>query len=164
MLPLSPHTACRLTGLVLLLRFSDASVLGSALRAHFSQLITELQSLCIQLLACLEKGEGWGVPCSWELWCLLGQLPPAEAAPTSAPLCEILAELSMCGASFPFCRDSFVLLTSYAGYRRPPVLPWQRFLLKYRWECKLILNKVKWRRGWIKLSKAFETTQIYLSN
>lgn len=91
---------------------------------------------------------------SWERWLLPPLLPPYE----------ILAELSARGASFPFYRDSFVLLTSYAGFRRPPVLPWQRFLLKYRWECKLILNKVKWRRGWLKLSKAFEATQIYLSN
>lgn len=62
----------------------------------------------------------------------------------------ILAELSVSGASIPSYRDSFVLLTSCAAFRRPPVLPWQQFLLKYRWDCKLILNKVKWRRGWKK--------------
>lgn len=120
---------------LLLLRFSDASVLGSALRAHFFQLITELQSLCYQLLfsACSlrrEKDEGClAVESCGASW---GSSHQQELLPPLLPPYEILAELSMCGASFPFCRDSFVLLTSYAGFRRPPVLPWQRFLLKYR--------------------------------
>lgn len=148
MFPFSPRAATELTGLVLLSRFSDAAVLRSALGAPFSQLIIELQSL-LSAPCTSKKGEGREVPPSQEprgqqQWLLLPLLP----------LDEILAELSATGASIPFYRDSFVLLTSYAGFRRPPVLPWQQFLLNYRWECKLILNKVKWRWGWKKLSQS----------
>lgn len=48
------------------------------------------------------------------------------------PLHEILAGLAVSHASVAFYRDSFGLLTSCAGFRRPTVLPWQQFLLKYR--------------------------------
>lgn len=148
-LPLSPHTVSELTGLVLLLGFSDASELGSALRPHFSQLIMELWSLCFQLLSYTRREKDKGC---------LAVKNCGTSWGGSSRVYEILAELSVCGASFPFYRDSFVLLTSYAEFRWPPVLPWQWFLLKYRWECKLIFKKLKWRRGWIKLLKTFEAT------
>lgn len=85
-------------------------------------------------------------------------VPPRGSGSGCSYLCsswdEILAELAASGASIPFYRESFVLLTSCAGFRSSPRLPWQQFLLKYRWECKLILNKMKWRRGWKKLSQS----------
>lgn len=160
MLPLSPQAAAKLAGLVLLWRVSDAAMLGSALKAPFSHLAVEPRSLSFQLPACLRKGEGREVPTSQKPWCpwgrgqwlLLPLLPPYE----------ILAELAVPGASMFFRRESFVLLTSCAGFRRPPGLPWQQFLLKYRWECKLILNKVKWRRGWKKaLTKHLRLQSIW---
>lgn len=58
MLPLLPWAATKLTGLALLSRVSDAAMLGSALKAPFSQLAMEPWSLSFQLLACLRKGEG----------------------------------------------------------------------------------------------------------
>lgn len=70
---------------------------------------------------------------------------------------------AMSRAGISFYRDSFVLPTSCAGFRSPPVLPWQQFLLKYRWEYKLILNKVNWRRGWKSSHKASGATQMFLS-
>lgn len=147
MFPFSPWAATELTGLVLLSRFSDAAVLRSALGAPFSQLIMELRSL-LSAPCTSEKREGREVPPSQEPRRQQQLLPPL------LPLDEILAELAVTGASILFYRDSFVLLTSYAGFRRPPVLPWQQFLLNYRWECKLILNKVKWRWEWKKLSQS----------
>lgn len=56
----------------------------------------------------------------------------AVTASASAPPYKILAELTVPGASMFSCRESFVLLRSCAGFRRPPGLPWQQFLLKYR--------------------------------
>lgn len=161
MLPLSPWAATKLTGLVLLLRFPYAAVLGSALGAPFSQLITEPQALSSQLLAHLRREKDERCLLTESLGTFLGRqqqwllLPPL-------PLDEILAELAVSGARIPFYRDLFVLLTSCAGFRRPPRLPWQQFLLKYRWECKLILNKVKWRRGWKKLSQSIWSHTVCL--
>lgn len=126
---------------------------------HFSP--TSLQSSQLSVFSqfsaprASEEGEGWEVP--------PGKNPAASwgnvlaAPPTWHPY------RAMSRADISFYRDSFLLPTSCAGFRSPPVLPWQQFLLKYRWEYKLILNKVNWRRGWKSSHKVSETTQMFLS-
>lgn len=153
--PLSPQAATKLTGLVLLSRASSTAALGSALGAPFSHLITELLSFffSFQLLVLLRR-----VKVKVKVKDKRSLLAESHSASRGQwwwllPLHEIHAGLAVSHASVAFYRDSFVLLTSCAGFRRPTVLPWQQFLLKYRWECKLILNKVKWRRGVKKLSQ-----------
>lgn len=99
-LPLSPHAASKLTGLVLLLGFSDTSVLGSALRAHFPQLITELWSLCFQLLVCLKREKDEGCLAVESCGAFWGG--GTGAAPTSAPPIWNLCRAVCVWCQFPF--------------------------------------------------------------
>lgn len=62
--------ATKLTGLVLLSRFSDAAVPGSALRAPFSQLVMDPRSLSFQSLAHLRRAK--------DERCLLAENPGAS--------------------------------------------------------------------------------------
>lgn len=153
--PLSLRAATALTGLCAAVESFSAGVssAGTSLPPHY-RAASFLFSLFSAPRAS-EEGEGWEVP--------PGKNPAASwgnvlaAPPTWHPY------RAMSRADISFYRDSFLLPTSCAGFRSPPVLPWQQFLLKYRWEYKLILNKVNWRRGWKSSHKVSETTQMFLS-